>query len=159
MTARDTDTPQQEFAKSVFVVLDDGFALAVVPADVVPASVDAPAFLEAAIGMAFEAVDLDPGVGVAFGAKMLGILVAHDRFRGRGIMTVHAAGQAVPAAAIAIDNGFIALVHQEVHVLTAHDLDRLDAADGRRRLRRRRNRDLAEAGGFRRTGDPGAAEQ
>ncbi len=88
--------------------------------------------LETAIGMALEAVDLDTGKGMTFGAEVLRILVAHDRLRARRIVAVHAAGQAVLAAAFAVDNRFVALVHQEVHVFATHDLDRLDAVLRRR---------------------------
>ena len=101
---------------------------------------------QSAIGMAFEAVDLDAGVGMATGTKVLRILVTDDFVTGvRRVMAIHAADQAVFRFPLAFDYRRVALMHQEFHVITTHYLDRFDTLAGVGRFYRGRNHDLAEA--------------
>jgi hypothetical protein len=77
---------------------------------------------------------------------MLWIGVADRGFSALGgIVAIHTADQAVFAVAFTVQHRGIALMQQQIHMLTAHDFDRLDAGAGTAWFVRLRDDDCTEA--------------
>ena len=80
--------------------------------------------------MTFKAVDPDRRIDMTFGAKMLAAFDA-DRFcavgGNRRRVTAKAAAQAVLLGPDAVVHGAVALMHQQAHVVAAHEVGVLDA--------------------------------
>jgi len=86
---------------------------------------------QAAIGMAFETIDLYAGVKVAAGTKMLWVGVADCGFSALGrVVAIHATDQAVLTVAFTVLHRGIALMQQKIHVIPTHDVDRCHTTAG-----------------------------
>ena len=70
--------------------------------------------------MTFEAVDLDSGIGMATLAEIL-VAAEHAVVHLAGV-AIDAVGKAVFAAANTFAHCLVALVHDQLHVITAHEL-------------------------------------
>ena len=86
------------------------------------------------VGVTFEAVDLDTGISMAAGTKMLRIFVTHNFFVRVGrVVAIDTTDQAVFFAALTVQYSFIALMQQVFHVIAPHHRHRFDTVGRNKR--------------------------